>query len=429
MENLVDPHTSPKVLFTYPALNSVGPYSEWEASNSYYSTLPFEVRFNKLMMPASVRRSLSLRSSQRALLIDTNAIYSSSRETYRFALYDPYFTPKSYRLGEILTLSFSQPVADVNGNLIPAGDLGTFLPEPTFRVRWMSPPDGSQLYPSNAYSLILAFNSKIDASVLPFVSLVPASVRSWKISADSTSLSTTIAISGPTQEYRVRVDAAASDRYGNRSESSFSGRITAAPFVDRNYFYDYDTIGVPLYRGFYLSFTYQLDTTTIRPAFHILPPVAGGISFSPYFGSFDFPFRPTVEFAPNTRYTIRIDTTLLSQSGFHLSKEYTFAFQTGPFTVMDAYPPDQSTGVSRNTSVSMSWSGILDTASVRQSFSIVPATPGTLYLSVGSTGFIFYPANGFLANTIYTVTVNTSIRSVGGYMMSEPYTFTFTTGP
>ena len=59
-EELVDPHIQPKLTYSSPALNSVGPFFGWGEypSTSYIVYL----RFNKLMEPASVYGGLVLRS-------------------------------------------------------------------------------------------------------------------------------------------------------------------------------------------------------------------------------------------------------------------------------------------------------------------------------------------------------------------------------
>ena len=96
---------------------------------------------------------------------------------------------------------------------------------------------------------------------------------------------------------------------------------------------------------------------------------------------------------------------------------------------MRTYPSDGSSNASLNSAVEVSFSGPIDTSAVRGAFSVTPAVPGYFQNYYESSSFTFYPLDGFLATTTYTVTIDTSMRSNNGTKLFSPYNFTLTTEP
>lgn len=422
---LVDPAIAPRILYSYPPLNSVGPYAEWSTSSSSFPTI--EMRFNKLMDPASVRGSLMLTSNLRTLVVDSSSVSNTNREVFRFRPHTPSYGPGSFLLGEVLTLGFARHVADVNGNLIPAGPLGTFQPEPIFRMRQMSPPPGTDLYPANQYTLTLRFNSPIDSTIYPFLAISPTPPGRWTISGDSMSVTRPLSVSSPVQQFDVGVASGAPDREGHRTLQPFSGSLKALPFIAELSSY-WDTLNTPLFRGLSVYFSYPVDATTLSAAIHVTPAVPGGLDLSATTGSRYISVMPHSEYAPDTRYVVRIDTTIRSVGGFNLSEEFTFGFKTAMFTVTSNYPRDLDYGISTYSTIYVTSSGLLDSSTIRSAFTITPPTAGVFQIDLRSNYFYFRPSTQWLANTTYAVTVGTSLRSVSGYQPLEPYTFSFTTG-
>lgn len=418
-DTLVDPNVAPRVSFTYPSLNSEGPYLAWDAN---YGAPFFEVRFNKFMDVASVKRSLKVTSAARSLAMDSNSVYAYERNTFIVSLHGWY--DNFFEVGEVLTLSISQPVTDITGRVIPAGVLGTILPEPSFRVRGMSPRDGTVFSAKANVSLTLRFNARVDSSILPHVTVAPALAAAWEFSADSATLSTLMTISSPDQHYVVAVDAEARDSRGNRIARPYTGHIDAAPFV-LTAFNSSDTSNLALYAEIMIHTPYPL-MLPFGHAFHFAPSVPGGMSVNVISDGLLL-LKPIVEFQPSTAYTIRFDTTLQATGGFHLSKEFTFSFRTAAFQRVANSPSHQSTDVSPSSNLSVHFNGNLNLARIPGAFHIVPPAPGNFSSSYGSSIF-FDPTDALAPNTLYTVTVDTTLRSVGGGRLAAPITLSFTTG-
>jgi hypothetical protein len=223
---LVDERFAPKILYSVPALNSSGPYESWGAYPSM--SAKFYIRFNKLMDPFSVTRGIVLRSSRGKL--HTSFEYISPfvmSEEFTLEPVDS-VTGNNWsnyglawaRLGEVLTLSVRQEVLDINGNALPPGDLGTFVPEPTFRARGTL-PNGQ--YPARQrQTLRVYFNSPVDSTVFPYVSISPPVTLVWSsYLEDSTAIAAPLS-DVPPGHYTLVVAAGAHDKNGNASSAAFT---------------------------------------------------------------------------------------------------------------------------------------------------------------------------------------------------------------
>ncbi len=419
---VVDPRIAPRVLSTFPPVNSVGPYSEWEPESPLLPQAWMEVQFSKVMDLSSVVHGLHLSSSQRDLQIDSQSVIDINREAFMFVAKGMTFP--DFHIGEVITLSLSQQVADVNGNMIAPGIIGSFTPEPLFRVRRSSPPTTTILTADTVQFVTLVFNSRVDSSILPYVTFTPSVKTEKQLSADSTMVFVFVTLAEPVQHYWLTVAAGAPDKNGHRLVNGYTSQFSGTPYELA--LRSTSTTNVPLYKTFILTSEQVMDTSTFRSAFHITPTVAGGMTFT-YKKGF-MRLRSSVEYAPETDYTIRVDSGLRNADGYRLSKEFALAFRTAAFGVTGSIPADQAVGVSRTNGMAVYFSARLDTSTIRNSFTSVPPF-GELTFSSGAPSFVdVSPGDTLLPYQTYVVTVDTTIRSLSGYAMSQPYTFSFTTG-
>jgi len=79
-ESLVDPLIKPKVIYTNPLANSVGPYQDFSG--------PITLRFNKIMDKSSLRRALSIEASAGVITIDTNNVRTVGGDVFTFTPID-----------------------------------------------------------------------------------------------------------------------------------------------------------------------------------------------------------------------------------------------------------------------------------------------------------------------------------------------------
>jgi hypothetical protein len=434
-ESLTDPSVMPKVIYTYPPANSVGPYDDLYLLNcgfeycSYYSR--FQLRFNKIMDYTSTRRAISLASPFHNLRVDTTYLFTVGGDVFLLHPTDSsgYRYNLRWRVGEVDTLKIASSAKDINGNTLPAYSM-TFEPEPYFRVRNVYPANGATDVYANTY-IHLRFNSPVDTSIRSKIQISPSIPGSWYIySYDSMYVEYSYNALKSNQLYTITVSPAAHDAYGNQIGQQFTSSFTTAQFrVTQTYPSDGDTRVYP-YSSINVYFTASIDSGTVRSAFKINPVSTG--NFSMWDGNSNFYFYPSNGLLLDTTYTVTIDTSLRSKAGDKLVAQYTFSFKTVPFEVSYTQPYNGDYNVSRYTSVYVNFTAPIDTGSVRSSFTMKDSSganvAGYLYLYDGSSSFNFSPSHTLGANETYTVTISTGMRSKSGTYLKSPYTFSFTTG-
>lgn len=422
-ESLSDPSVQPKVIYTYPPANSLGPYPDLGYSNQ------IQIRFNKFMDPTSVRRAVKLSSPTTSIRNDTNSLGSVGGDLfYAYARDSSGYYFGGWKTYETYTLSIASSAKDINGNsLLPAFSM-TFAPEPYFRIRSVSPSNGATDVLATA-TITLNFNSPVDASISSLVQLSPWTAGQWNYGYDSTWISYEPFLT-PNTKYTITVGTSAHDKLGHQLPQMFSSTFTTASFrVLSTYPADKNT-DIPLYAPIEVNFTGFIDTGFVRSAFTIIPTTSGNFATSsPPID--DILFVPQNGLLGNTTYTVTLGTTIRSSSGDRLSGPYTFSFTTAPFEVTDAGAGNW-TGVTRYPDVLVNLNGPIDTGSVRTAFSMKDSTganvDGTFGMADGAISFHYYPINLPLpANATYTVTISTALRSMSGTHLASPYTFSFTT--
>lgn len=89
-------------------------------------------------------------------------------------------------------------------------------------------------------------------------------------------------------------------------------------------------------------------------------------------------------------------------------------------------PADSATGVVRNTNIIVTFSDVMDTASVRAAFTINPPVTGVF--SWLDRTLTFNPDSTLDTNQVYAVTIDTVAQDRAGNPLAGEYWFTFTTG-
>ena len=159
--------------------------------------------------------------------------------------------------------------------------------------------------------------------------------------------------------------------------------------------------------------------------------VPGAISYSDSTAM----FTPTAVLSANTLYNIKISTGAKSNSGFGLTKDYTWSFTTGAIpdltkpTVTLTDPLDKATGVILSKAVVVTFSKAMDPATIAAlTFTLkqgTTAVAGTVTYS--GTNATFTPSSNLDYGKVYTGTVTTGAKDVAGNALADNYTFSFTT--
>jgi hypothetical protein len=432
--SLSDPSIMPEVIYSYPRASSVGPYPDlyqyscgWEYCMSYSQ---FQVRFNKFMDVSSVRRAVSFSSPFNDIRADTGFILSFGGDVFVLNPVDSlgYRYNFRFRIGAAYTMSVDSTATDINGNRLVPPFSATFVPEPTFRVMSVSPADGSADVTTNI-TVSVNFNGKVTNAILPHLSIDPDPSGIWTLGYDSTFVIFSPAANLKTStRYTLVVDGSAQDVDGNTIPAPFASVFTTVPFRVTASYPSNGSAGVALTSTVSVSFSVPLDTSTIRAAFHLSPATAGELA-SIYYGTTYISFTPQGGLLASTTYTLRIDDGLRDLQGDTLEGGYECSFTTAPFSVIMTTPPNGATGVSRSNWIYVGTNAPLAFGTVEGAVSISPNAPLVTSACDGCSGFQVLPQLGMEPNTLYTVTVGSSLRTTRGEALPAPYIFSFTTGP
>jgi hypothetical protein len=437
-DTLTDPNVQPRVVFTLPPSNGVGPFQNIYSPGNY-GYPHFIVRFNKYMRTPSVEGAVSIEGFDRPVRVYLLRFFYPRGEfpegndefyddLYLFGVADSlsYFT-SPYRVQRSYTVHVSSGIEDINGNRVALPYSFTFTPEPYFRIANVSPKDQSSDVAVTTEP-VLYFNSPVDSTIFTAVQLSPPVAGEWELSHfDSTSIYFELApntVLLHNQTYTISVNTTARDKYGNQLPQSFLSRFSTTAFrISSTYPFDNQS-NVNLTSSVCIATTGILDTGSIRQSFSISPSVQGTLQF--WFGDDRFSFYTLSDFTPLTTYTVTLSTGLRTITGTNLQSPHTFSFRTQAFQVSSTTPHNGATNVPRNTSIWVYLNTYVDTGSVRSAFNL-PGVAGSFSLFDGTRYFSFYPASALATNTNYTVTISTLLRSKSGSNLTSPYTFSFVT--
>ncbi|HEY9167847.1 MAG TPA: Ig-like domain-containing protein [Candidatus Kryptonia bacterium] len=328
------------------------------------------------------------------------------------------------------TVSLSTALKSTNGTHMIAPFSSTFTTMP-FEVTSSYPSDGSTGILS-AQSVQVAFSGPIDTnSILHAFSISPSLAGSFSVNGNNNGFTftpTSALAMGTT--YTVTVSTVMKAQDGTSLPSAYTFSFSTTPF-QVSYTNPQDgATNWPQYQGISVDFNGNIDTSSAEMAFSISPPVTGAISFNYYYPTAAFNFTPSSQFVLGTTYKVTISTAMKSQGGSNLPAPYSFSFATIPFTVTSIYPSNGSYGSGRSTNVEVDCNAPIDTSTIRTAFSLSPSVSGRFTYYNGGTisSFTFFPATSLAANTQYTVTVSTALKSSDGTPLSKSYSSTFTTG-
>ena len=444
-ENLLDPHIQPRVIATYPSSGTTGPFELFVPGD--YLKPHFLVQFNKLIDLSEFERDwFSVEGFDRPVIVSylppayrypegENAlpgpVYASGQQTNLVSLvvYDSLaaYRPAPFQVGRTYTFHVNTTLEDITGNHPAHPASFSFTPEPHFRVVSIDPAEGDEsVQPFTA--LFVRFNSRVDATILPALRLTPGIPGKWDFvlgAPDSNSVSFQHLEPFPFgSSYTLTITQDARDAEGNALPDPLSSSFDVMPFKILQAYPQDGTTGVTLNNQIAVTLSGMVDTATANQAFHLEPPTSGQLlpSNSPP----SLTFLPGQELLPGTRYTVTISTALRAFDGTPLFAPYSASFTTISFQVIGNFPYDGQYNVALNQPVTFYCSGNLDATSVPSAFGISPASPGILLTSAYSASFS--PSSPLAANTIYTVTISTALRSSSGTPLAAPHTFSFRTG-
>lgn len=443
--DLTNPAIQPRVIFTLPGNNAIGPLDLFSSGDNY-NYPHFALRFNKLMNVLSFDpKAITVEGFDRPVRVDlyreffpypwlrkTPAIPGASSSNYddvlAFIISDSLSYPRSiYRVGRSYSITILPGLEDINGNFTSERYQFTYQPEPYFRVTEIYPeeePGGVSI--SSPISIV--FNSHIDNTIFSSLQISPPLQGEWKLSAsDSSAVQFQRFEFLPfNSSFTVSVHSGARDVYGNAINRETVSSFSVAPFKVTSTSPANGASDVEPDGAIDVGFSGLFDTSTVRQSFVVSPPTAG--VFLQTFGNAYFTFQPTGGLIPHITYSVILTNGLHAYDGTPLSSSYTFSFTTALFRINYTSPSDGQFNVSRTQNLYFNCNARIDTGSVRAAFTIDPFIAGRFDLYDGSPVFTFVPATNLAANTLYAVTISTALRTKSGHNLLQTHAIKFKTG-
>jgi len=189
---------------------------------------------------------------------------------------------------------------------------------------------------------------------------------------------------------------------------------------------------VPLNQTIQVTFDQPMDATTITPVTFFINGVAGSVSYNS--STKIATFTPTTGLAVRTTYTITVTTGVKSASEVPLAAPFTQTFTTGPCptavapVIVAVNVAAAATCVPLNQKIQVTFNVPMDPLSITPTTFSIDGVSGTVAYDAIAQAATFTPAS-LAANTPYTITVTTGVKSVEGVNLAAPFHQTFTTGP
>ena len=179
-----------------------------------------------------------------------------------------------------------------------------------------------------------------------------------------------------------------------------------------------------------IRFNVPIDPKSARHALRISPSVPGDIEVQETV----LRFRPRTPFPRNRWITVHLNEDLKSKAGLPLLRPTYYRFVTqSPLQVVQHVPANRETGVAVDQVIRIIFNHPLVPLDLTGAWTDVPPWLHVTPQVAGNARWVdtatleFQPAEGFIPNTTYTVTVSPPLDALDGAPLESPVHFTFTT--
>jgi hypothetical protein len=236
-------------------------------------------------------------------------------------------------------------------------------------------------------------------------------------------------IDGVGHVFKLTIESSAKDINGNYLQTAFSMTFEPEPYFRvRSIWPKNDATEIPLSAGSsnYIRITFNsaindsiLELIKISPVLTSQWRLADSITVVNSYSNLNI----------NTTYTINISSAAHDKYGNYLSEAFNSSFTTKRFQVSTITPSNGSKDIRLDANVYVRMTGKIDTSTIRAAFQINPMVDGYFTLYMNADYFYFFPKIELLPETNYTVTIDSTIRSISGNKLLSPYIFKFSTAP
>lgn len=363
-------------------------------------------------------------------------------------------TPTSWSSTSIVVLV---PFGATTGNVVVTEN-GIASNSVPITITMVSLPAVSQVLPANG-STGVPENGRVVvrfAQPVPQTALIPGTVS---LSQGTTAVSGTLTLSNdglsvtfiPAQNLAATTafNVSVTDLTGNQSSPEFQSTFTTgsttdtvAPSLVQTSPQNTNT-GLQISAPIVVQFSKAMDPGTLTPQTFTVADtftgkaINGMVQVDPTGTTASFVPQPNL--AVGRTFLVQLHTTIDDQAGNSLTSTGadTFSFTTSFSAdttapqVVGMSPSNGAAGVPLNSLIVLQFSKPLDVISVSQGLKVQAGgqmVPGAIALSSGNQLVTFMPTGGLGANTTYTISITSQITDVGGLALSNPQSFSLTTG-
>jgi hypothetical protein len=432
---IVDPGTSVgdlKILSAYPPDGGVGPFDTY-TPNPDSVKAHFFIHFSRTMnLTGFTPKSVKCEGFDIPVAVKILYHYPYQGEVVGFSIVRNVVGQTSaplmtYGINKTYTITIDSTVEDFTGAQLREKFVFSFTPEPYFRVVNYSYSNGDTVNPANVE---IFFNSKLSSASLAGLSISPFLSNSWSVNSSNDSCTALCDVYGneiPSTSYMVAVGQGISDLYGNIVHEGASKSFITPPFIVASNQFPDGINNVNLSTLLVLKFNYPMDTASIRAAFTFTPATPMELSI----GQNQLSCYVADDFVPNTDYELRLSTGLKTVSGYQPSSPTVISFHTAAFG-MTHTPSNGERGLSTHSIIQLKFTGAINTSTVESAVTITPAFDHYTTFDVESPGKYIYtwfaPKDPLPGGVTFKVKIANTIKSIAGYTLAQPDSFSFTTG-
>jgi hypothetical protein len=191
--------------------------------------------------------------------------------------------------------------------------------------------------------------------------------------------------------------------------------------------------GVGTNREIAVVFSEPMNPASINTGSFVVAGVAGTVTYDTV--NMIGAFKPSSVLAPNTMYNASITVGAVNLNGTPLAAQFNFSFTTRATT--DTSPPDivavnlatGATCVPLDQKIKVTFDEQMDSLTLNPSTFFVEGVTGAVTYDVVTQTATFTPSANLVANTLFTITVTTGAKDLGGGPLAAAFHQTFTTGP
>jgi hypothetical protein len=394
------------------------------------------VTFNEQMNPATftsesfVIQGTTVIAGTKAAIVVTGAFTFNDKTVI--------FTPSSpLAANTTFTGTINTTVKDMAGNALQVVYVWSF----TTGI----PPVVTTTDPANN-ALSVAFNKIITATFSVPMDPLTLSATSVTVKQGTTAVPGTVSYTGTTVSftpaaplaantvYTATITTAANNGTGISLASDYVWTFTTgiSPTVTLTDPLN-SAIGVSTTKTVTAVFSVAMDPLTLTAATFTLKQgttiVAGDVTYTGTTASFN---PTTVALLPNTLYTATITTGAKNVGGIALAADFVWSFTTAALvvpTVTVTDPLDNATNVAPGKTVSATFSTAMNQTTISAATFTLKQGATTVAGAVAYSGTTasFNPTVDLLPGTLYTATITTGAKSLGGASLAANKVWSFTT--